>query len=274
MFGGRGRAISAQQRPSVLDDYARGAPEAAVELDAGWNMHDDSYSAHQTVSSVLGVRYASSKSLDLALELPFKFEDVANNTEPSVGGRALFSGNPFAALYHVDRSDQDFTRVGVGLALPLSGAGFGNDGIAEEGQEDALAQRGAWNVWMWFPNALSLVLPARVEHRSDALVLGADLALAISVGGGVIVPSGQIALMAAARLGDISIGSRVQVMWSPVLEDRHGNVQAALVPFVQAELAGGAAFADARFVVNLDSPYGVFGDDPRWGVLLGGGTRF
>ena len=87
----------------------------------------------------------------------------------------------------------------------------------------------------------------------------------------------QLAGMIGGRIDNVSVGTRLQVVWLAT-EDGGDNAQLALVPFVQADFSDNG-FLSARLVLNLDEPLGVFGDGTGllskvWGLHLGGGTRF
>jgi hypothetical protein len=63
----------------------------------------------------------------------------------------------------------------------------------------------------------------------------------------------------------------LQMVW--IATSEADNAQLALVPFVQGDFDGG--FVYLRFLINLDEPFGVFGDGADvWGIFAGGGGRF
>jgi hypothetical protein len=63
------------------------------------------------------------------------------------------------------------------------------------------------------------------------------------------------------------------VVWAAT-SDADDNAQVAFVPFVQSDFDGG--FAYLRFLINLDEPFGVFGDGGAdvWAIFIGAGARF
>jgi hypothetical protein len=140
---------------------------------------------------------------------------------------------------------------------------------------------GLWDIWKYAVDRLSLVIPGQFERRSGALLYGGDAALAVLIdtsdanrAAELVV---QLAGMIGARIDDVSLGTRLQVVWF-VTEHNTDNAQLALVPFVQADFSDGG-FVYARFVLNLDDPFGVFGNGTGlltkvWGLHVGGGARF
>lgn len=178
------------------------------------------------------------------LELDWPFTYVTTSNEGGGGFDAFRSGNPFLAGYYVH---------------PLEPLGF-------------------WDFWLYSPERLGLVVPIQFELDRDGLLLGGELATAVLV---PIDPqfapetevTFQLAPMIGARLGQVSLGTRVQLVWLATA-DSEDEAQLALVPFVQAKL-GRSGFLHGRFVLPLDEPIGILGDgDFVWGLHLGGGASF
>jgi hypothetical protein len=138
---------------------------------------------------------------------------------------------------------------------------------------------GQWDAWLYAPSRFTLAFPLQVEHRSDALLVGADLGIgAMFTTDEETAPDHEVVLQAAGLLGaaldSAQLGFRLQVVFAAT-SDSDDKAQVAFVPFVQGQL-GRSAFLYARFVMNLDEPLGVFRDGEGWvwGLHLGGGGRF
>jgi hypothetical protein len=270
----------AEERPTLLEDHRPGSRAGAIELGLGWYTDSDTGASVHVLRPTLGARIAFSNSAELTVDGPFAFAILS----PAMGdGDTSFrAGNPVAAVYYMRRSDVGYYRIGGAIAPPLAhlggsdalGAGF----IAYAG---AAAMNGLWNVWQYSVDRLSLVIPGQFERRSGHLIYGGDFGL------GVLVDTGdanrdaevvlQLAGMIGGRIDNVSVGTRLQVVWLAT-QDGGDNAQLALVPFVQADFSDNG-FLFGRFVLNLDDPLGVFGDGRGllgkvWGLHLGGGTRF
>lgn len=270
----------AEERPTLLEDHRPGSRAGAVELGLGWYTDSNMGSSIHVLRPTLGARVAVSNSAELTLDWPFAFAILS----PAMGdGDTSFrTGNPVAAVYYMRRSDLGYYRIGGAIAAPLAHLGgadaLGTGFIAYAG---ASAMNGLWNVWQYAVDRLSLVIPGQFERRSGHLIYGGDLGL------GVLIDTGdanrdaevvlQLAGMIGGRIDNVSVGTRLQVVWLAT-QSGGDKAQLALVPFVQADFSDNG-FLFARFVLNLDDPLGVFGDgvgllSKVWGLHLGGGTRF
>jgi hypothetical protein len=270
----------AESRPTLLADHKPGSKDAALELELGWYTDSSAGTTVHLLTPTLGGRYAISNNAEITLDWPFAFADVS----PAVGnGTSSFrTGNPFAALYYMQRRQDGYFRIGGGIAPPLAhvSSSTGSLGTAFLAYAGASAMHGLWNLWLYTPDYITLAIPGQLETQSGRLVLGADFA------GAVLVPTSsrnsktnvalQLAGSIGAKIDSTTLGVRLQGVWLPT--SNGDNAQLALVPFVQADFSGGG-FVYARFLLNLDRPFGVFGDRPGlldkvWGLYLGAGTRF
>lgn len=257
----------AESRPSLLGDYLGDARSDAVELELGWFFDSELGDSVHALAPVLSARVSIADNFDLELDWPFAF--VSASAE--YGGDQFRSGNPLLAGYYVSRQPDGYMRVGFGLAPPIASA---------DGRIDVLplamgvALRGFWDSWLYVPETLSLVFPFQIERRNNGVIFGADTALA------ALIPTGdsdeanvavQLAGLVGGTTGPVSAGIRLQLAWLPTSDG--DNAQVALVPFVQGDFSAG--FAYLRFLINLDEPFGVFGEGADvWMLAIGGGARF
>jgi hypothetical protein len=272
--------VRAEERPTLLADHRPGSKPAAVELGLGWFTDSEGGASIHVLRPTLGGRVAISEHAELTLDWPFAFAGVS--PDMGSGDSSFRTGNPVANLYYMHRSDAGYYRIGGGIAAPLAhldaGAGLGAAFVAYTG---AIAMNGLWNIWQYAVDRLSLVVPGQFERRSGHLLYGGDFGLGVLVDTGDANRDAEVVLqfagMIGARIDNVSLGTRLQVVWLAT-QDAGDNAQLALVPFVQADFSD-SGFLYARFVLNLDEPLGVFGDGTGllskvWGLHVGAGARF
>ncbi|MFI5308771.1 MAG: hypothetical protein ACHQ53_15545 [Polyangiales bacterium] len=242
----------AEGRPTQLADHKPEAKDTALELELGLFARGGAF-----FTPHIDVRYAPSAHAELTFEWPIQIALAS--------GAGVASGNPSAALYYMKRGQDGYFRIGGGFGLPLAPR-----------DQLALPMNGMRDAWTYWPKALSFLVPAQLEIQRGALVLGGDFA------GGAMIPVGtgtgatQIALQIAGLIGGrirkVTLGTRLQGAWLPKVPG--DNAQVALVPFVQGDFSDGG-FLYARFTLNLDKPYGLFGNGAEgvWGLFIGGGSR-
>lgn len=292
-------AVSAQGRPSLrhayghdpdhyhhvdpYDHYDRhDADDQALTLalDVGWNADRVGGDELQVLSPTFSASFAF-PSVELSLDWPLVYLDL----EGVRGDSTLVSGNPFLAAHLVKRSERGVFKLGFGVALPVADVDRRPGGlftVATEPEQPfesiaygyARAIRGSWNSWLYYPDQLTLVIPAVLEKQAGLLVLGAEgaAALLVPIDDGVdddtdliLQAAGSLAL----RIGALTAGLRLQAVWGPTSD---GDAQLSGVPFVQADFRSGG-FAYARFLMNLDEPLGFFGDGAElWGIFVGVGA--
>ncbi|HKP56524.1 MAG TPA: hypothetical protein VJV78_07390 [Polyangiales bacterium] len=259
--------VLAESRPSMLADYVGDARSSAIELELGWYTDSEGSGSLHALAPVLSARVSATDHLDLELDWPFGFVSVSGD-----GNDEFRTGNPLVAGYYVQRQHDGYLRAGFGIAVPIASVDDTSDLLP---LATGVAMRGLWDSWLYLPETLGLVLPFQIEKRMNALVLGGDTAL------GVLIPTSdrsdesdvaiQLAGLIGGKSGPVTAGARLQVVWVPTADG--DNAQVALVPFVQGDFSGG--FVYLRFLLNLDEPFGVFGDGADvWALSIGGGGRF
>jgi hypothetical protein len=262
--------VLAESRPTMLADYM-GTRTSAIEAELGWYTDSQGSATLHVLAPVLSARIAAGDSMDIELDWPFGF--ASSSSELGDGVDEFRSGNPFLAGYYVSRQQNGYLRVGLGIAPPLASADDLDDILP---LAMPTAMRGMWDAWLYVPEHLTLAVPFQIESRSGGLLLGADTAAA------VLIPTGdnegadtdlsiQLAGLVGGKRDAVSGGVRLQLVWVPTSDA--DNAQVAFVPFVQGDFDAG--FVYLRFLVNLDEPFGVFGDGADvWAIFAGGGGRF
>lgn len=272
----------AQGRPILLNDR-KGGRDIALELEldvSSINEEGPSDAQHTTLLPKVYGSFGLSRELELEVEIPSMFYDYAPDDDAmDEGDSTLLIGNPYLALFYADRGAHSVARIGGGIALPVVDPEDGTDTAAMLG---AIATRGFMDMWLYVPQRLSLVVPAQVQMQASSIVLGADGAFALMIpieddDQGEDERDTEVALqlggLIGVALGDATLGMRLQLA-SLVTEDEGDSTQASVMPFVQADLDGGA-FIHGGLLINLDDPYGALGDGTTvWALRVGGGGRF
>lgn len=187
-------------------------------------------------------------------------------------------GNPFLGGSYVLRGRGGGTfRIGGGVALPLADPEHTGDQVA---WGMAVAMRGAWDSWLWWPDRLTVVLPS-LRYDADR----GELVYAFEGAVGMMFYTGdeddvetEVPLQLAAEIGArlsprFVLGGRLQAWVLPTGEEDQDNAQLAVEPFVRFE--GADAFFLTKLTINIDNPLGfAFDDDGVWGLHVGGGARF
>jgi hypothetical protein len=244
----------AEGRPTQLADHRPTAKDTALELELGI------FTGHgmTTLAPHLALRYAAFTHGELVIDWPLEVDFASGS---GGGGVGKASGNPSSAFYYMSRQENGYFRIGGGIGFPLAPASL-----------FSLALNGLRDAWSYERRSLSLFVPAQLEIRRGALVLGGDLA------GGVIIPTSnggttqialQVAGMIGGRVGKTTLGTRLQGAWLP---KSPAVAQFAIVPFVQADFNDGG-FLYSRLTLNLDAPYGLVSGTHVWGLFVGGGSR-
>jgi len=272
----------AQGRPIGLNDRA-GGRDHAIELELDVSIASEDGPGAATYTTLLPKVYGSfglTDDLELEVTIPSVFVDYSRDEGNEVpfgeSDSALLLGNPYLALFYADRSLRSVARVGFGVALPVLDP---DDPIGREAPLMAVATRGYMDTWLYVPERLSFVVPGQLQARVSLFVIGVDAAVS------ALIPTGdsdqqetELGVQAGALFGiaagDATIGMRLQVGAVPTI-DSGDHAQASLMPFVQADLDGGAFF-HGGVLINLDDPYGVAGDNTvgLWALRIGGGGRF
>jgi hypothetical protein len=209
-----------------------------------------------------------------SLDWGFAWVSVAETGAPARDG--LWWGNPaFAAHY---RALLDGWRLRVGLGIVAPAAQLDTASAAETARGAYAYQRaagivGGWDPWLWAPDTLSFIVPARVESLAGSVLLGAELGVGVLVGvqehvddvGAVL----QLGFDAAYVSDIVRLGLGLYGVWTPTAA--RDEFQGSLEPYLRLETD--PVFIRLAFTVNLDTPYGTsFADDGLWGLRLGVGA--
>lgn len=265
------------QDEAIVEHRDRGIGlELFGEVGLGWTEEDDD----GTNVSVVSPRFAAlywfeGVPLGLAAEWGFV---RASSSGPVLDDSYTYSGNPYVSGHFNLEALIGMVDLGVGVATPVRSAPDDpddpNSAIAATATEAALAIRGWEDFWLWLPDRLSLVVPARLALDLPLVAAAVDGAFAMMFGTadnqdnevGV-----QLGIEAALNLGPVDLGVRGQRVWFP--GESGDNSQYSFGPYARANF--GVVFAQGRMVWNVDSPAGTsFVDDGAyWGLHFGGGVN-
>lgn len=227
-------------------------------------------------SPLIGFWYAVANHFTLSVDwgMAYYRENTGGNTD-----RTFRFGDPMLAGYYEGRIHAIKLYAGMAMAFPAATLPDSNPDFASRAYRAAADVRGDWNIFLWLPEAFSLVFPARIESAgSKHLLLAADAALGIP-----IFLHGQGSALVLQTAGEVgykgkhgAVGGRLQFVWwamndRPFIPGDYG--QLSLEPFFRVDF--GKPFITGRLTMNLDHPAGFsFDDGGWWGLHLGVGTEF
>jgi hypothetical protein len=249
-----------------------------IEISTYFGRYENTFLSTDGVatSPLLGVAYQISERVRVGGAwgfVLFPHSAIRSTGTPQDGGLAFRSGN---ALLHgdwlTDVEDLRY-RIGVGVTLPFATTSSLADTAA---LELAMGMRGAWDIWMWAPNRLSVIATGRLElDLAPQLIVGGDAGAAIlfstADSSDETLITAQLAGFAEYVADPFVVGLQVfAVLAGDALPDRK-DVELALQPYVR--LSFERTFLLAGFVMNLLPPFGVsFQEGNPWGIRLGFGT--
>jgi hypothetical protein len=191
---------------------------------------------------------------------------------------AVAVGNPFLSGHYVLATEALNFRLGAGIAIPLAGVS-GDRGVSRAfGYENAIANRAGFDRWLWEPDRLGLVVPARVEGLVGRVLLGADGAVGALLWTGAGTQDttyfGQLAGEVGYQISNRStLGLRFLGHWLPDVDVDDPSFAFALEPGFRTQL-GNAGFLGLRLTLPVDEPYGfAFEEGGNWGLSVTFGTQ-
>lgn len=215
-----------------------------------------------------------SESWLASVDWGFAWVSVAEAGAPARDG--IWWGNPAFAAHYRTLLDGWQLRIGLGIVAPA--AQLDTTTAAETARGAYAYQRaagivGGWDPWLWAPDTLSFIVPARVESLAGSVLLGAELGVGVLVGlEGHVDEVGAVLQLGfdAAYVSDIvRLGLGLYGVWTPTAA--RDEFQGSVEPYVRLDTD--PVFIRLAFTVNLDTPYGTsFGDDGLWGLRLGVGA--
>lgn len=226
---------------------------------------------------LLGGGYKLMPNLELEGRLGFaaahakvKAIDCADGATCEDSAGSFTPANLYLGANYMIEMDKWLLKVGGGLAW----GPWTHDAGAERlfaYQYSALTRME--DFYMFAPEVLSIVAPARVEYRFlPELALTGDVTLAM------LIPTSEgrdvelvaaIAPGASYLMGDLILGGRLPLFW----ELTDDTAQFALEPFARYDFD--QFFLTGRFTLYLDNPYGFsFDEGEPWGLHVGFGGTF
>ena len=215
----------------------------------------DTFSPRLSAFIPLSDRFAISADLGLGVLSGIEGEDTEVN--------AL---NTFLGAHYLRSTDNVGFRVGFGVSFPTSRS---DDDFSQAATILTSSPRGLFDLWLYAPKTISLVVPARIEatfgvgvaadaaavlyisEDGDSITgqsLGGDTAFGFQLGGEAFVP-----------IGLFDLGARLQFASVPTSD---GDLtQVAINPFLRFEAA--IITARAGFLFFIDEPLGPSFDDSR-----------
>jgi hypothetical protein len=258
------------------EEAGPGRGKAEVGLDLGFYYRSDHLGTALDLSPLVSAWYAITDGLDLTLNWGFAFDNYA--PEQGESAASLVLGNPFLSVRRVLQEGRTRIWFGIGANIPVSSLpAEGEDGYLDQLATylTAAAMRGGWNGWLWTPEHFGMAVPLGARMVSeDHLLVGGEAAFYF------LIPvddyradRSDFYIQVAGDLGfgwtDVATGLRLQGVVNATNADVD-RLQSAIGPFVRVDAGG--AFCTASFLLNLDEPAGIFGDQDVWGLHLGGGA--
>lgn len=203
---------------------------------------------------------------EAVFELAGPFAYYHQHNDPGEDHDRLAIGNPWLGLAYLSDTSCGLARLSVGLAAPLA---RGSSGRAAQALLLMRAVHGAWDAYLYESALFPLVFGAGTlkEFKFLRLAWDADAVLGLPGGG----RDWELGLQTAGELmlrfaWHTSLAARASVAYYPTY--RGDDLQTALTFAFQHRTTRGTSLG-ARFVINLDRPFGFsFRDDGVWGLSL------
>ncbi len=209
---------------------------------------------------------------DLGLLMVNPIDDPADQLQNAVG-----IGNPFLSVHFVQAMEQVNYRIGAGVAIPLATTD-GDRGLSRAfGYQNAIGNRVGFDRYLWEPDRLGLVIPARIEGLTQRVVLGADAAVGALVWTGTGTQDttyfGQLAGEIGYQVTETSmIGLRLLGHWLPDVDLDDPSFAFGLEPGFRTQV--GQGFLGLRLTIPVDEPYGfAFEQGGNWALSVTFGTN-
>jgi hypothetical protein len=168
--------------------------------------------------------------------------------------------NPFLGAYYFVGLPLAQLRVGAGVALPIANIDNSNLVNAITDQlvlAGAAASHGLWNSWLYLPNTLTVVVPARLTLDLEVLKVAGEAGIGMAVGTGNNRGNDFIYQLAAEAFVSVGVEPGLRLQWvhiptASVMGDN--NFQSSLEPFVR--FGAGPVHIMASLTYNLNTPLG------------------
>lgn len=196
---------------------------------------------------------------------------------PDDDGLILRLGNPYVGLRWSFRDGNYDFRLGTGLTFPTARLPSEDteERSAEAAFDAASGSRGRYDLWLWEPEAMTLVGSGGLQANIGPLVGRADLAV------GLLIPTGganadflfQFAVEGLVKVSDPwSFGAAVRNVWQA--NDESGDTaQVSVGPVIELDLEPWLLWT--RLIFNIEGPAGTsFSDEGFWGWWTGVSVQF
>jgi hypothetical protein len=263
--------------PARADEDRRGRAGASLVFTT--TPSSDSISTRH-VSPAISAEYSVTPRVAISLDWGLSYTRYAaalGGANSRLGPGNLLLGGHYAFLK--DRGV--LLRGGIGLSAPLA---FRAGNLSERTAADfnyttAGQARGLMQPWAWTLNTISVLTLWSAELKlPSGPVFGGDAALAVMFPISEPIDKTMAAFTAAAEagyaIGPATPGVRLQLSSRSRAVARDDFTQLSIEPFVKGDF--GRSYARLGFLLNLDGPAGVFGDNEgaMYGLNAGGGVTF
>ncbi len=210
---------------------------------------------------------------DLGLLMVNPIDDPADQLQNAVG-----IGNPFLSVHYVQALEQMNYRIGAGVAVPLATIDGDRGASRAFGYMNAIGNRVGFDRYLWEPDRLGLVIPARIEGVTQRVVLGADAAVGTLIWTG---PGTQDTTYFGQLAGEVgyqvspttTVGLRLLGHWLPDIDLDDPSFAFGLEPGFRTQIGDGG-FLGVRLTIPVDEPYGfAFERGGNWALSVTFGTN-
>jgi hypothetical protein len=289
--------ICSAQRAWAQGKTAQSADDSKLRIWLDTSFYTGSPGGHQTQTVIAPVASADFKLGALRLGADLPFAAGWGRTATDIVGVSLSQsasnfvmGNPDLRLDFEVSSGPVLARVGGGVAFLVADASAGSADSLEGKQalQLASASRGTWNQWWWMLDTYTLFVPGELRYRGDGFAAGVEGALALTIPGkqsnnvrdvGTLAQIGAFIAAMQDETGAVGVRVRsviplVNRLEAPIVIGRVTTGNSLLPCQTSIEVYGEMHAAEllllgAGFLLNLDAPFGVFGDGQDiWGARI------
>ncbi len=276
-------------RPLGLNPMVSAEPFGRLNIDMNLHLSDvtDDLTAFIT-SPVLQARIpvgmlgvdngnALLAGLEIGADLPLlwvaPWNDPLDQLDSAVG-----VGNPYLSAHFVQALERTAYSIGLGIAIPLASTDGTRGEARALGYDYAIGNRIGHDMYLWAPDRLSFVIPARIETIADRVVLGADVAFAAMLWTGPGAEDTDYVTQMGAEIGyrvtpTSTLGLRALGHWAPTLDEY--DFAFALEPGFRTQLGAGGSFMGIRLTMPINEPYGfAFDQGNNYALSVSFGTDF
>ncbi|MBI5542443.1 MAG: hypothetical protein HY901_01030 [Deltaproteobacteria bacterium] len=268
MTCGQGRATSLTVAVVSCAMLGVACPATAAEWSGELELAMSLVEERWTLAPTLRAAYGLSKRWRLRGE--WGFVSAAQGSEGEHGWTQLESGNLLLGLDSRGGAGALRWRLGAGLTAPLAHLEGEHDPHGRSAYGDASMLQGLWDLWLWAPDRIGLVVPAGAVIKGDRYRLGLEAGAAMLVPvretlGTSVDALTQARIVAALHSAEtFEAGAQLQSVL--IATQPSDGWQTAIAPFVRLQL--GPVELGARLLLPIDAPLGG-----HWSFQLAASVR-